>query len=249
MRLHYSTPSQRPPDVEIKTYSAEQTYLIGKTAAELAGIDMRDGLAADGGIIRIGLIASPRVGKSTFCAGFMGSCLTPGVERKHSGLSLIFEDTFYKEGEEETLLSGLDKPFVGQEEDTPGRIKKQSFSHSGKVGLIRHYDAALSLSKDHALPAYADPEIRERIIGSQRVDLVEHPADDKFDKEFDLIIKLTPRRPVEWLDDKTAPRETNIQFFCTEKIAKNPFFKELIERCTACTRPEVKNTVPAALTL
>lgn len=229
MRLHYSIHSQRPPDVEIKTYSAEQTYLIGKTAAELAGIDMRPGLAADGGILRIGMIASPRVGKSTFCAGFMGSCLTPGELRKHSGLSFFFEQTAYKE-------------------EASDRVKQQSLFNSGTVGLIRHYDAALSLSADNALPSYAKPEIAKRIIGSQRVDLVEHAADDMFDKNFDLIIKLTPRRPVEWLDDKTAARETNIQFYCTEKIAQNPFFKDLIERCTACTRPEVKGPA-AALTL
>ncbi len=218
MRFHHSEHSGKTPTVELKTYAAQETYLIGQKAAQLAAIDLREGLASDGGALRIGLIASPRVGKSTFCAGFMGNCINPEKTKPSDGVTLIFEKTAYKEEFSE-------------------RTKNQSLSHSNKNGLVRHYDAALSLSENHALPAYADPQIRERIAGSQIVDLVEHPSNDKHDSTYDIIIRLVPRRPVEWLDDKKAPRETTIEFYCTDKIAQNPFFQDLIKECTACIQP------------
>lgn len=77
MRLHFSAHSERQPDAVIKSFSAEQTYKIGQALSKLALLKVRNELATDGGILRIGIIARPRAGKSILFEGVMGPLLAP----------------------------------------------------------------------------------------------------------------------------------------------------------------------------
>lgn len=185
-------------------------------------------------------MARPNMGKSVFFEGFMRPLLAPVNASNRPRLSLYFEKTVFVP----------DDPFkdTAAPSNTIGesqKVRTQSFSHSHAAGLIRHYDAELSYNPERALHAYAHCDLGPRISSLSRVDLVEHANWDEFDPKFDLIHKFVPAQKLEWGDDKTVPRETNIQFFCTEKIAQNQLFKSVMEQCAAASRLDIE-TRPSA---
>lgn len=234
MRLHFSAQSNRQPDTEVKSHSAGQTYAIGKTLSQLAHLSVRDELADDGGVLRIGSMGRPNMGKSILFEGFMKPLLTPVNVNNRPRMSLYFEKTAFDPNKES---NGINKPTntIGESD----KVRTQSFSHSHAAGPIRHYDAELSYNPERALYAYAHCDIGPRVSSMAHVDLVEHANWDEFNPDFDIIVKFVPKQRLEWGDDKTVPRETGIQFFCTEKIARHPIFYGVMEQCKAMARPDI----------